>query len=195
MKNGKFNLHCKSNNLVGMSSISSYYSFHIGQPKKGETLFVGFAARGVVQVVGQTGKKVGLRVVGSFSSNEKVKFLKKKLGFDGAINIKKGDFCEQLKHCTPNGIDIYFENAGGRTTGCSFMTPLCGMVSQYENNEFGVKNVMFIISDRNDLYPEFLDYMSKNGKDFHYEINVVEGIESAPNALIGYSKLKMLANC
>ncbi|KAJ3223190.1 hypothetical protein HK099_001441 [Clydaea vesicula] len=178
MKNGKFNLHCKSNNLVGMSSISSYYSFHIGQPKKGETLFVGFAARGVVQVVGQTGKKVGLRVVGSVSSNEKVKFLKKKLGFDGAINIKK----EQL-----DAVLCQMNNHG--------RIPLCGMVSQYENNEFGVKNVMFIISDRNDLYPEFLDYMSKNGKDFHYEINVVEGIESAPNALIGYSKLKMLANC
>lgn len=44
-----------------------------------------------------------------------VKLLKEKFGYDAAFNYKSSDdFVASLKEVAPNGIDIYFENVGGK---------------------------------------------------------------------------------
>jgi NADPH-dependent curcumin reductase CurA len=103
-----------------------------GKPKVGETLYVSAASGAgkpsklvkkkymstkndaiVGQLVGQIGKILGLHVVGSAGSDEKVAYLKE-IGFDSAFNYKTRDPQEALGELCPNGIDIYFENVGGK---------------------------------------------------------------------------------
>ena len=63
--------------------------------------------------MGQVGKQLGLKVVGSAGSNEKVAYLKE-IGFDEAFNYKAtSSLAKTLKELCPNGIDIYFDNVGG----------------------------------------------------------------------------------
>lgn len=107
---------------LGMPSLTAYYGLlKIGKPKKGETLFVSAASGAVGQMVGQIGKKLGLRVVGSAGSDDKVMLNLiqvqhlKAIGFDYAFNYKTQDTDSELAKGCPAGIDIYFENVGGST--------------------------------------------------------------------------------
>lgn len=120
--------------MPGLTAWSSLYK--IGQPKKGETIFVSSAAGAVGQVVGQIAKHEGLRVIGSVGSDEKAEYIIKELGFDGVTNYKKESPADALKRLAPEGIDIYYENVGGETLEAA-ITALkthgrivtCGMVS------------------------------------------------------------------
>lgn len=87
--------------------------FKYGQPKAGETLYVSAASGAVGQLVGQMGKALGMRVVGSAGTDEKVAYLKE-IGFDGAFNYKTSDIDAKLGELCPDGIDVYFENVGGK---------------------------------------------------------------------------------
>ncbi|KAK1575340.1 hypothetical protein Q3G72_004604 [Acer saccharum] len=88
----------------------SYYTGILG-----EHVFVSAASGAVGQLVGQFAKFMGCHVVGSVGSREKVELLKNRLGFDGAFNYKEEpDLNAALKRFFPEGIDIYFENVGGK---------------------------------------------------------------------------------
>ena len=100
---------------LGMPGLTAYSSlYEIGKPKKGETIYISSAAGAVGQVVGQIAKHEGLRVIGSVGSDEKLDFIINELGFDGGFNYKKEDFGVALKRLIPEGIDIYYENVGGK---------------------------------------------------------------------------------
>ena len=99
---------------LGMPGLTAYSSFYkIGEPKKGETIFISAASGAVGQIVGQLAKHDGLRVVGSVGSDEKLDFIKNDLAFDDGFNYKKEKPSEALKRMAPKGIDIYYENVGG----------------------------------------------------------------------------------
>lgn len=99
---------------LGMPGLTAYSSFYeIGEPKKGETIFISAASGAVGQLVGQLAKHEGLTVIGSVGSDEKLEFILKDLGFDGGFNYKKEKPAEALKRLAPEGIDIYYENVGG----------------------------------------------------------------------------------
>jgi len=87
----------------------------IAAPKKGDTLVVSAAAGATGSIVGQIGKIHGCRVVGIAGSDDKCSWITKDLGFDTAINYKHPDWKEKLTAATPNGIDIDFENVGGKS--------------------------------------------------------------------------------
>jgi NADPH-dependent curcumin reductase CurA len=90
--------------MPGLTAYSSYYK--IGQPKKGETIFISAASGAVGQVVGQLAKHDGLRVIGSAGSDAKVDFLTKELKFDAAFNYKTTKPGDALAKYAPEGIDI-----------------------------------------------------------------------------------------
>lgn len=99
---------------LGMPGLTAYSSFYeIGQPKKGETIFISAASGAVGQIVGQLAKHEGLKVIGSVGSDEKLEFIKKDLNFDEGFNYKKEKPDEALKRLAPDGLDIYYENVGG----------------------------------------------------------------------------------
>ena len=93
--------------MPGLTAYSSYYE--IGEPKKGETIFISAASGAVGQIVGQLAKHDGLKVIGSVGSDDKLEFIQKELGFEG-FNYKKEKPLEALRRLAPNGIDIYYEN-------------------------------------------------------------------------------------
>jgi NADPH-dependent curcumin reductase CurA len=99
--------------MPGMTAYSSL--FKIGKPKAGETLFVSAAAGAVGLVVCQIGKILGLKVVGSAGTDEKVAYLRDVIKIDGAFNYKTEETGAALDKLCPEGIDIYFENVGGET--------------------------------------------------------------------------------
>lgn len=99
---------------LGMPGLTAYSSFYaIGEPKRGETIFISAASGAVGQLVGQLAKHEGLKVVGSVGNDEKLSFIKKELNFDEGFNYKKEKPSDALKRLAPKGIDIYFENVGG----------------------------------------------------------------------------------
>lgn len=194
--------------VLGMTGLTAYVGlFEIGKPKRGESVFVSAAAGAVGQVVGQLAKIAGCYVVGSAGSDEKVNLLKNKMGFDDAFNYKdEKDLNVALKRCLPRGIDIYFDNVGGETLDAALLhmqtrgrVVVCGMISQYNLAEHqGVRNLIYLIPKRirmegfavmdyYHLYARFEEEMAgfiKNG-DVSVMEDVVQGIEKAPEALVG----------
>ncbi|XP_004253034.1 2-alkenal reductase (NADP(+)-dependent) [Solanum lycopersicum] len=194
--------------ILGMPGITAYGGFYeLCSPKKGETVYVSAASGAVGQLVGQFAKLIGCYVVGSAGSKEKVELLKNKFGFDEAFNYKEEqDLSAALKRYFPDGIDIYFENVGGKMLDAVLLNmrvhgriAVCGMISQYnlEQNE-GVHNLFCLISKRLrmqgflavdyfPLYKKFVEMVTphiKEGKVTYVE-DIAEGIESAPGALVG----------
>lgn len=194
---------------LGMPGLTAYVGlFEIGQPKKGETLFISAASGAVGQLVGQLGKEFGLRVVGSAGSDDKVEYLKS-IGFDDAFNYKTTNMDAELIRTCPNGVDVYFENVGGETLEVLLnhmnthgRVVACGMISQYNTqDQYGVRNLVvvvgkrlrmqgFIVSDHQNKEPEFLQKviaLLKDGK-ITYRETISEGIDSTPQALLDVLK-------
>lgn len=195
--------------VLGMPGFTGWYGLkEIGRPRAGETLVVSAAAGATGSLVGQIGKILGCRVVGTAGGEDKCAYLTGTLGFDAAINYRAaGDLHEALRAACPAGIDVYFENVGGATLEAVLRLlnpfsriPLCGMISQYNLAEpepgprslasmIGNRTLMqgFIISDHLARRPEFIQEVSgwlRAGRVTHRE-TVVEGIENAPRAFLG----------
>lgn len=137
--------------------------------------------------------------------------LKEKLGFDEAFNYKEEEdqLEATLKRYFPQGIDIYFENVGGKTLDAVLVNmryhgriAACGMISQYNlglQELEGVKNLMqlvlkritlkgFNVTDYFHLYDDYLDFVLpyiRQGK-IVYKQDIAQGhLDAAPSLLIG----------
>src|SRR5207245_9375778 len=86
---------------------------NVGRPKPGDTVVSSAGCGAVGSVVGQIANIKGTRVVGIAGNGDKCAYLVQELGFDAAVNRSKPSFSDDLKAACPEGVDIYFENAGG----------------------------------------------------------------------------------
>lgn len=198
--------------ILGMPGYTAYAGLlKIGEPKPGETVVVAAASGPVGATVGQIAKIQGCRVVGIAGGPEKCAHVVDNLGFDECIDHKADGFAQQLAAACPDGIDVYFENVGGKVLyavlpllNAFARMPVCGVVSWYnlpglpEGPDFGpvimgtilrmkVKVQGFIIFDSfpQSTYKEFSAAMSgwlKEGK-VKYKEQVIVGLENAPAAL------------
>ncbi|KAL0756511.1 hypothetical protein Bca101_094179 [Brassica carinata] len=194
--------------ILSVTGLTAYAGFfEICSPKKGETVFVSAAAGAVGQLVGQFAKLMGCYVVGSAGSKQKVDLLLNKFGFDDAFNYKEEpDLDAALKRCLPQGIDIYFENVGGKMLDSVLMNmnvhgriAVCGMISQYHTEtEEGIQNLPvvvykrikmqgFLAFDFIDRFPKYLEFVLRyiNERKLVYVEDIVEGLENGPAALVG----------
>jgi NADPH-dependent curcumin reductase CurA len=200
--------------VLGMTGLTAYLGLtEIGKPKKGETLLVSGAAGAVGSIVGQIGKILGLRVVGIAGTDEKVKMLKSKFGFDQAINYNTiQNMNKAIAEACPEGVDVYFDNVGGEISEAVFFninkfsrTVNCGAISVYNETElpksisvqsFLIKKSSsmqgFVIFDYADKHTEGIKQLAEwlqQGK-LHYTETIVDGFDNIPNAFIDLFKGK-----
>jgi hypothetical protein len=131
--------------VLGMLGLTAYAGVYIQcQPQTGETVLVSAASGGVGQCAGQIARVKGCRVVGIAGSDEKCRMVTDSLGFDTAVNYKDEDFSEQLAAACPDGVDIYFENVGGKVFEAvkpllnkNSRITVCGLISMYGNDKIG----------------------------------------------------------
>lgn len=199
--------------ILGMPGFTAWAGLtQIGQPKPGETIVVAAATGPVGATVGQIGKILGCRVVGIAGGADKCAYAVDELGFDACIDHKAADFADQLAKAAPDGIDIYFENVGGKVLDAVLpllnpkaRIPLCGLISQYNATKLPEgpdrmnwlmgqilrKKItlrgFIIFDDFGHLYGDFARDMQgwiADGR-IKYREEVIDGLENAPQAFIG----------
>ncbi len=194
--------------MPGLTAFSSFYD--IGQPKKGETIFISAASGAVGQIVGQLAKHEGLTVIGSVGSNDKLQFIRD-IGFDEGFNYKEEEPAKALARLAPKGIDIYYENVGGAHLDAALdalnqwgRIVACGMISQYNltpEERYPIRNLGqvvgkrlsmrgFIVGDEN-MGPRYAkEHQEKLQKwladgSFKATVSETKGIENAVEGFIG----------
>jgi NADPH-dependent curcumin reductase CurA len=205
--------------ILGMTGLTAYVGLlNIaelnGNSDNNSTIFVSAASGAVGSIACQIAKIKGCRVVGSVGSQEKVKWLLDQAGIDYAFNYKEvggeNNISSELRKSCPDGIDIYFDNVGGKHLEAAIdnmkvfgRIVLCGMISQYNLSSFpaGPSNLFlaitnrlklqgFIVRDHYNMLSQFYVDMSKwisEGK-IKWNETVFEGLENAPKAFLALFK-------
>lgn len=101
---------------VMLQGMTVHYLTHSTFPlRKGETALVHAAAGGVGLLLIQVAKKIGARVIGTVSTEEKAA-LAKEVGADHVILYTRMDFEREVKNITSGaGVDVVYDSVG-RTT-------------------------------------------------------------------------------
>ena len=96
--------------------MTTFYLLHKTYvPKEGETVLFHAAAGGVGQFFCQWAKSLGLKVIGTVGSDEKVE-IAKKYGCDEVINYSKEDFAKKVLELTNGkGVSVVYDGVGKTT--------------------------------------------------------------------------------
>ncbi|WP_370399569.1 NADP-dependent oxidoreductase [Sulfitobacter sp. JB4-11] len=194
--------------VYGIAGKTAYHGLmNIGRPMPGETVLVSAAAGSVGGYVGQIARAMGCRVVGIAGGPEKCAYVTDKLKFDACLDYRDPGFGKALAAACPDGVDIYFDNVGGKILerALNLMNErgrvvCCGAISQYDTDAAsGPRNLPgvvvvkrlrmegFIVTDhmREDARAlRALNHWVQSGQITVTE-DIVEGLENAPAALIG----------
>lgn len=203
--------------VLGMTGFTAYAGLrNIGKPRPGETVVVAAASGAVGSVVGQIARIQGARAVGITTGQHKLSYLTEELHFEAVADYNAPDFAEQLAKACPDGIDVYFENVGGRVWDTILpllntyaRVPICGLISQYEaisgthESADRLPNTMAQIMGKSLTLRGFIqteyadqqlaDFLQDAGKwvsegKLRYREHLLHGLESAPQALIDQLK-------
>ena len=198
--------------VLGMPGHTAYVGLlDHGRPKPGETVVVSAASGAVGAVVGQIAKIEGCRVVGIAGAPEKCEYVTGELGFDACVSHRGDDLPGALRAACPGGVDVYFENVGGKVFEAVLpllnnfaRVPVCGRIANYNLGEpppgpdqvarlMGLTLVRrltfrgFIVFDHLDRQPDFLRDVAgwiRDGR-IKYREDVVDGLDRAVPAFLG----------
>lgn len=198
--------------VLGMPGHTAYSGLlTIGDPKPGETVVVSAASGAVGGVVGQIAKIKGARAVGVAGVQEKCDYVVNELGFDACVSHHSDTLVADLKAACPKGIDVYFENVGGKVFEAVLQNvnpfcriPVCGAISMYNATSLpegpnklpmltglsiGMRLRMqgFIVTDYQDQFDDFQRDVSGWIRDgsLKYKEDIVQGIENSVGAFQG----------
>ncbi len=192
--------------ILGTTGVTAYCGlFKVGEPVAGDVVVVSGAAGATGSIVGQLAKIAGCTVIGIAGGPEKCEWLVKEAGYDQAIDYKAGPIRAQLKELAPNGINVIFDNVGGKilndmlaciATGARVV--ICGGISRYETGNLpaGPENYFnlvfrrarmqgFIVLDWANEFPDIRRRLVKwvNEGRLAYRDDVQHGLENAPATL------------
>jgi NADPH-dependent curcumin reductase CurA len=201
--------------VLGMPGFTAYMGLlDIGKPQAGETVVVAAATGAVGSVVGQVAKLQGCRTVGIAGGKTKCDWAVSDLGFDACIDHRGPALAERLAGACPAGIDVYFENVGGRIfeavlplLNARARIPVCGLISQYNASppddpaagDSMARLMRTVLVKRLTVrgFIIFDDYAPRLGEFWRtmqawvragrikYREDIVPGLENAPGAFLG----------
>jgi NADPH-dependent curcumin reductase CurA len=205
--------------VLGMPGLTGWHGLmEYGRPKEGETLVVAAATGPVGSMVGQLAKAKGLRVIGIAGGADKCKTAVDHFGFDVCLDHRAYADAKSLraalKEAAPKGVDIYFENVGGKVLDAVLplmrpfgRIPICGMIAWYNEGGLGenatgagltapklwrtiLVNFLsvngFIISNHWNRFPEFLAEVAPKvaSGEIAVQEDITQGLDNAPQAFI-----------
>lgn len=192
--------------VLGVPGLTAYFGLlAVGRPEPGQTVVVSGATGAVGSVVGQIARIKGCRVIGIAGGPEKCHYLTETLGFDGAIDYRGDEVAERLHALCPDGIDVYFDNAGGEILDTALArlalrarVVLCGAMSQYTRTgpAHGLKNYRALVARRarmeGIIVYDYMDHYDTARAEIAHWLEtgrlqareeVMYGLESFPEAL------------
>jgi NADPH-dependent curcumin reductase CurA len=191
---------------LGNTGMTAYFGLlEVGRARPGESVVVSAAAGATGSIAGQIAKIKGCRVIGIAGGESKCRYLTNELGFDVAIDYKGENVMTRLRQTCPKGIDVYFDNVGGRMLEAALANlalhgriVICGAISGYNETAPppGPKNYLKLLTQRGrmegfvviDFLPraaealEALAAFMREGK-LKDQVDVQYGLENAPAAL------------
>lgn len=199
--------------VLGMPGFTAYAGLrNIGQPRPGETVVVAAASGAVGSMVGQIARLRGARAVGITTGAHKLSYVKQELHFDAVADYNAPDFVEQLEKSCPDGIDVYFENVGGKIWDAVLpllnthaRVPVCGIIAHYQRPSAEhasidrLPNTMAQIMGKSLTLRGFIqteyadtqmgDFLNEAGQwlangQLAYREHLTHGLQSAPQALV-----------
>ncbi len=201
--------------VLGMPGLTAWIGLNqIAGAKPGETIVVSAATGAVGSLAAQLARLRGLRVIGVAGGAEKCAWAVETLGCDACLDHRAAadaaGLSAELAAAAPDGVDIYFENVGGRTLEAVLprmnlhgRIAVCGMIAWYSGK--GAAEAMrlpavwrtiltrrlrvqgFLVFDHFDRFPEFLAEVAPLVRDgtIAWRETVAEGLEAAPAAFLG----------
>lgn len=198
--------------ILGMPGHTAYVGLlDIGRPRVGETVVVSAASGAVGSAVGQIARLKECRVVGVAGAPEKCRYVVDELGLDACVSHQDPDLPERLAEACPDGIDVYYDNVGGKVFSAAFdllnvaaRVTICGLVSHYNDTapppgpDTLPKIMRGILTKRLTIQGLIIFDHQHRWKDFHddmagwirdgrvkYREDFVDGLENAPAAFRG----------
>jgi NADPH-dependent curcumin reductase len=193
--------------LLGITGMTAYFGMtDVGRVKEGDVVVVSGAAGATGSTAGQIAKILGAKkVIGIAGGPQKCDYIADELGFDETIDYKSENVSTRLREAAPDGIDLYFDNVGGKILDACLARlalrgriVLCGAISGYNDRGAakGPANYANLIIKRGRMEGFLiLDYFDRlregqaviagwlgEGKIKSSE-HIVEGLENAPDAL------------
>lgn len=191
---------------LGVTGLTAYCGlFKLGKPVAGDVVLVSGAAGATGSVVGQLAKLAGCKTIGIAGGAEKCAWLINEVGYDHAIDYKNDDVRAKLKEFAPKGVDVFYDNVGGKilndalsriATGARIV--ICGGISRYETGSMpaGPENYFNLVFRRASMHgfivldwaSEFPIIRKRLAKFIHdgslkYREDVQHGFENAPDTL------------
>ena len=194
--------------VMGINGITAHYGLlKIGEPRTGDTVVVSTAAGAVGSCVGQIAKLSGCRTIAITGGEAKRRLCLDRFGYGVALDYKAAGFDAALADACANGVDIYFDNTAGPISDAVMQhlkvgarVVVCGTASVANWNpppqgprverHLLVKRARmqgFVIFD----HPEHGEVARADlarwlrAGQLHYVEDVLDGIESAPDAIAG----------
>lgn len=198
--------------VLGMPGFTAFVGLsEHGRPSEGETVVVSAASGAVGQVVGQLAQHWGCRAVGVAGGAEKCRFVTGEMGFDACVDHRGETFEQDLAAACPDGVDVYWENVGGRVQQAVLplfnefaRVPVCGLIAHYNDTAAPegpnllpafMRQVLtkrlsvrgFIQFDHADRRREFFRTVAPLVRDgtIRYREDIVQGLENAVTAFQG----------
>ncbi|QMW23516.1 NADP-dependent oxidoreductase [Sandaracinobacteroides saxicola] len=193
--------------VLGTTGLTAWCGlFKLGEPRPGDTVLVSGAAGATGSVVGQLAKVAGARAVGIAGGAEKCRWLVEEAGYDAAIDYKADNLRARLKELAPGGVDVVFDNVGGKilndmlahiATGARVV--ICGGISRYETGTMpaGPENYFnlvfrratmrgFIVLDWASEFPALRKRLAGlvNDGRLKFRIDEQTGFENTPRTLM-----------
>ena len=193
--------------VLGVTGMTAWVGLlEIGRMAPGDVVAVSGAAGATGSMVGQIAQLRGAsRVVGIAGGPEKCQLLIDRYGYDAAIDYRSGGVSAALAAACPEGVDVFFDNVGGRILEAGLANlsrgarvVICGAIGDYNATEAptGPRNYLQLLVQRATMQGfVVLDHLASWGQarreisewlragQIAHDEQVLEGLEQAPVGL------------